>query len=156
MALFIAAIALFVAAAAYFYLRDKKPAEPVATETGSFNSISIRIDQRSACDAARKIARQRFLSGAAPRLPLPACTAATCRCKFERHADRRAGSRRASEAGTFEPLFRGDNQRERTRGRRAEDRGERPAASSPDEFDPSASYYDFNSESGRHKTLDED
>jgi len=156
MALILAAIALVVVAAAYVYLRDRKPKRSAAEETGSFHAVSIRIDKRSACDAARKISRRRFLSDAPPRLPLPECTASNCRCRFERHTDRRAGARRASETGTFEPLFGGDDQREESRGRRAEDRGERPVATDPADQDPSSSYYDYISESGRHKKLEED
>jgi len=154
-ALFFVAIAVVVVASAYFYLRGKRPAEPVVTETGSFHAVSIRIDRRSACDAAQKISGQRFLSAAAPRLPLPNCSAKTCRCKFKRHEDRRARPRRASETGTFEPLFHGKNQREQSRGRRGEDRGEWARRLDPSDFDEASSYGDFISESGRHKKLEE-
>ena len=156
MALFFVAIAVVVVAAAYFYLREQKPAEPVASKTGSFHAVSIRIDKRSACDAVRKISGQRFLSAAAPRLPLLNCSAKTCRCKFERHADRRGRPRRASETGTFEPLFWGENKREQSGGRRAEDPGGKFRQPNPTDFDETSSYGDFLSESGRHKKLEED
>ena len=37
-----------------------------------------------------------FLSGVAPRIPLPGCDANECRCKFVHHSDRRPREGRRS------------------------------------------------------------
>ena len=39
---------------------------------------------------------KRFLSSAAPRLPLPDCDVLECKCKFVHHKDRRDGEDRRS------------------------------------------------------------
>jgi hypothetical protein len=39
----------------------------------------------------------RFLSSAAPRLPLPECDALDCKCRFMHHADRRSGADRRGQ-----------------------------------------------------------
>ena len=61
------------------------------TKTGSqFHAVSIRYAD-SACDAAKATEGTRFLSALAPRIPLPECDVAQCRCRFIHHADRRSG-----------------------------------------------------------------
>lgn len=60
-----------------------------------FHAVSIRFDAE-ACDAAREMSGRRFLSTAAPRLPLPDCDAAQCTCRFVHHDDRRSGKDRRS------------------------------------------------------------
>jgi hypothetical protein len=159
--LFLTFLAVVALVAVGLYLRDRNGRKAAAKspdrDAGTFHAVSIRFDQRSACDAARKLKKQRFLSAEAPRLPLPGCTARQCACSYRRYADRRAGSRRASETGSFEPLFRGRDQRTNPKGRRAEDLGESAARSRPEpNWDPSSSYYDFIEESGRHKKLEEE
>jgi hypothetical protein len=69
-----------------------------ARRNTQFHAVSIQsVD--SACEAAKGIQGQRFLSSAAPRLPLPECDAAECRCRFAHHKDRRSGEdRRGSHA----------------------------------------------------------
>jgi hypothetical protein len=37
---------------------------------------------------------KRFLSGAAPRIPLPECDVLECKCRFVHHEDRREGDDR--------------------------------------------------------------
>jgi len=52
------------------------------------------------CAGAAACRGKRFLSADTPRLPLPACDRAqSCGCRYKHHADRRAGPRRAGEAG---------------------------------------------------------
>jgi hypothetical protein len=73
----------------------------------------------SACAAARACKDKRYLSTEAPRLPLAACDAASCKCKYRHFEDRRAGDRRADDPlpGAKPPAA---NRREK-KGRRAED-----------------------------------
>jgi len=85
---------------------DKKPAR--ATKSGEYYSVSIKLCG-DACDAAREMAGERFLSVDAPQLPLPGCTRAECNCGFVHHADRRTPADRRSlfntgvsmDSGTF-------------------------------------------------------
>jgi hypothetical protein len=73
----------------------------------------------SACHAAQACKGKRYLSPEAPKLPLADCDAPACACKYRHFDDRRAGPRRAEEAGrdTNRPA---SNRRTR-KGRRAED-----------------------------------
>jgi hypothetical protein len=66
-----------------------------AAENTAYHAVSIKFDS-NACDAAREMSGRRFLSNAAPRLPLPECNALECRCRFVHHKDRRAGKDRRS------------------------------------------------------------
>ncbi|MDX1405445.1 MAG: hypothetical protein R3192_12945 [Woeseiaceae bacterium] len=95
------AIALILAAALIVLLvmskksKSPSPTRPkVLTEsqttTSKFHAVSVQY-AAGACDAARSIEGKRFLSSAAPRLPLPDCDARECKCRFMHHADRRSG-----------------------------------------------------------------
>ena len=42
---------------------------------------------------------KRYLSGAAPKLPLPNCTNLECKCRFVHHKDRREGEDRRNPFG---------------------------------------------------------
>ncbi|MEX2258404.1 MAG: hypothetical protein WD672_06825 [Woeseia sp.] len=68
---------------------------PLADGSGRFHAVSIRFGA-SPCNKARHLHGQRFLSEAAPRLPMDGCDAANCDCRFVHHADRRAGDDRRS------------------------------------------------------------
>jgi len=139
--LFILVLAVAVIAC---YLRQpasRRPEAPV--DWADFRAVTVTFDQDEACPAVREFAQRRFLCSEAPALPLPDCTEATCICRFERHADRRQGSRRAAETGVFEPLFDGVENRVRSGGRRAEDAVELDSITEPSDFDPSATYSDF-------------
>lgn len=61
--------------------------------TSAFHAVSVKYSS-NACDAAKAMTGRRFLSGAAPRLPLPGCDASECRCGFAHHSDRRSGNDR--------------------------------------------------------------
>ena len=87
---------------AWLYLRRRKPAAPESeskppTEAGSgrYHAVSIKFDSK-ACEAAKALSGRRFLSDAAPRLPLAGCDAPECNCRFAHHKDRRSGSDRRS------------------------------------------------------------
>lgn len=65
------------------------------------------------CRAATEIKDRRFLSAAAPKIPLPACDVATCKCRFVHYDDRRSDEDRRRLAMTAQGLL----TRERRRGR---------------------------------------
>ena len=68
----------------------------VASKSTPYHAVSIKL-AGNACSAAKAMSGRRFLSGAAPRLPLPDCTMLECKCRFVHHADRRAGPDRRSQ-----------------------------------------------------------
>jgi hypothetical protein len=45
----------------------------------------------NACDAAQALSGKRYLANEAPKLPLPDCNAATCKCQIVPLSDRRSG-----------------------------------------------------------------
>jgi hypothetical protein len=65
------------------------------------------------CKAAVDLKGRRFLSAEAPKLPLPGCDAASCRCRFVHHNDRRMDDDRRQLI--VNPL--GHQMRDRRRGR---------------------------------------
>ena len=76
----------------------KKPdpvAERISHKSTEYHAVSIRFES-NACKAAREMEGRRFLSSAAPRLPLPECDVLECNCRFIHHKDRRAGRDRRS------------------------------------------------------------
>lgn len=75
--------------------REDVPGPPAGQEKTAYHAVSIRFSE-NACDAAREMSGRRFLSSAAPRLPLPNCDATECRCRFVHHDDRRSGKDRRS------------------------------------------------------------
>ena len=69
---------------------------PAPDRTGSeFHAVSLKVTGK-ACDAARAMTGRRFLSAAAPKLPLPDCDVLECNCRFVHHKDRRSGKDRRS------------------------------------------------------------
>jgi hypothetical protein len=91
----------------------QKPAE-------EWHAVEI-IPQRFACPEARALAKRRFLSREAPRLPLPDCsTPWRCDCTYRHFQDRRTGPRRAWERGLPGLPWHGKNRRDK-RGRRSDD-----------------------------------
>lgn len=92
---------------AYAIMRKRKsgdnvrPDENQNTESqsgSSFHAVSLKY-AANACQAAVDMDGRRFLSGAAPRIPLPGCDAHECRCKFLHHEDRRANEDRRNPYG---------------------------------------------------------
>jgi hypothetical protein len=64
-------------------------------KTGVYHAVAIKYSE-NACDAAKAMTGRRFLSSAAPRLPLPDCDYMDCRCVFAHHKDRRTNTERRS------------------------------------------------------------
>ena len=73
-----------------------EPATPKRTGNTTYHAVSLKIDAQRACDAAKEMTGRRFLSNAAPRLPLAGCDVLECRCRFTHHKDRRTGKDRRS------------------------------------------------------------
>lgn len=76
-------------------LAEQAQFEKKVENTSAFHAVSLKYSS-NACDAAKAMTGRRFLSGAAPRLPLPGCDALECRCGFAHHEDRRTGNDRRS------------------------------------------------------------
>ena len=67
-------------------------------DSGKFHAVAIKYSEH-ACDAAKALTGRRFLSNAAPRLPLPDCDYPDCDCRFSHFSDRRTGRDRRSPFG---------------------------------------------------------
>ncbi len=70
---------------------DARPDSGIA----QYHAVSI-VFEEGACKAAKAMSGRRFLSTAAPRLPLPDCDVLECRCRFTHYKDRRSGKDRRS------------------------------------------------------------
>jgi hypothetical protein len=97
-----AIIGILILAVIFFVVRSKgsesKPQSPTArpvkaTATSEFHAVSIKFAS-SACSAAKSLDGKRFLSSAAPRIPLADCDVLECKCRFVHHSDRREGDDR--------------------------------------------------------------
>lgn len=73
----------------------EKPAQYASQKSTAYHAVSIKFTG-NACKAARDLEGRRFLSSAAPRLPLPECDVLECNCRFAHHQDRRTGKDRRS------------------------------------------------------------
>ena len=98
--LMLGALLLLAVAWLVVRIRQNKAAEkaastPVPNPRGEYNAVAIQYSE-NACDAAKAMTGRRFLSTAAPRIPLPGCDYLDCRCQFAHYDDRRAGSDRRS------------------------------------------------------------
>ncbi len=66
-------------------------------KSSPWRAVAI-VPGESACEAARQLRGQRFLTGKAPRLPLPGCNLQNqCQCKYQHLRDRRGEPRRATD-----------------------------------------------------------
>jgi len=74
---------------------SRNPGTKPVDKTSAYHAVSLKYSS-DACDAAKALTGRRFLSGAAPQLPLPDCNAAECNCGFAHHSDRRSGKDRRS------------------------------------------------------------
>ena len=70
-------------------VRPDEHRKAATVKNTKFHAVSIRFAP-NACAAAKAMEGRRFLSSAAPKIPLPDCDAEVCECKFKHHADRRA------------------------------------------------------------------
>ena len=71
--------------------RPPLPGRDELAKTGSqYHAVSLQFSD-SACEAAKALENKRFLSGVAPRIPLPECDVQKCKCRFIHHDDRRRG-----------------------------------------------------------------
>lgn len=71
----------------------RNPTKKPVDQTSAYHAVSLKYSS-DACDAAKALTGRRFLSAAAPPLPLPECDAAECNCGFAHHSDRRSGKDR--------------------------------------------------------------
>ena len=77
---------------------DEKSQVRLKSTNSEFHAVSIKYSGR-ACDGAKDLSGRRFLSTAAPKLPLPDCDVLDCSCRFAHHQDRRAQKDRRSPFG---------------------------------------------------------
>jgi hypothetical protein len=123
--------ALLILAVAWLVLRirQNKAIEQLQStrkprDSGKFHAVAIKYSE-DACDAAKALTGRRFLSSAAPRLPLPECDFPNCSCQFAHFNDRRAGRDRRSPfapaASTGTTGVHSQERRDRTDRRRGTD-----------------------------------
>jgi len=95
---------LLVAGWVFIRLRSSSTADQPKTtvrvkrDDTTYHAVSIKITGH-ACKPAEEMTGRRFLSTAAPKLPLPGCDVLDCNCRFVHHKDRRAGRDRRSAFG---------------------------------------------------------
>jgi len=75
-----------------------KPTVHTSSAKSAYHAVSIKFSS-GACKEAKELEGRRFLSIAAPRLPLQGCQILECDCRFVHHKDRRAGKDRRSPFG---------------------------------------------------------
>lgn len=86
----------------------------LARAGGPYHCVALK-PRAGCCPAVRKAAGTRYLSRQAPPLPLPNCTAASCRCTYLHFDDRRDSDRRMPFAPRRSSAH-GDKAGERRRG----------------------------------------
>ena len=64
-----------------------------------YHAVCIRPGVVS-CQASKQFGNMRFLSGRAPRFPLPECTCEQCECSYTHYDDRRLGVDRRRKLAT--------------------------------------------------------
>lgn len=123
MALSIAVLAILgVLLLVWAWTRRRRQAHPQKPGTASpYHSVGLQVGA-AACQAARDLGSRRFLAREAPALPLSACSAAACQCKYVHFDDRRAGERRDLGRPRMRNLQSADwRERRRGQGRRKAD-----------------------------------
>jgi hypothetical protein len=94
----------------------------MVSKTSSPWSAASILAGITGCEAARALKGQRFLSAAAPRIPLAECSSAqSCRCVYRKFADRRAGPRRTEDQPGMRRTRNSGPERRVGRGRRRTD-----------------------------------
>jgi hypothetical protein len=92
-----------------------------ARASSHWHAVAIK-PKGQCCDAVEARRTTRFLSGDAPRLPLPECsTSDTCTCVYKHHADRRAQPRRLDEKDGLRRSVKVEQERRQTHDRRKTD-----------------------------------
>lgn len=92
----------------------------VASFSSPWHAVGV-VAATGACEAVRVLADKRFLPADAPRIPLYDCSSPlTCGCVYRHFPDRRVSARRLTDRGAYR-IHRGEERRQPTRGRRAED-----------------------------------
>jgi len=94
--------------------------------SSEYHSVSIKFGN-DACNAAKELRSKRFLSSAAPHLPLPECNLLQCKCRFIHYKDRRTDVDRRNPFRGSMGVGSGEYDQEK---RDAKDRRTEP----PDEF----------------------
>jgi len=108
--------------------RTPAPRTPARKPDTKYHAVSLKI-LPSACDAAKAMEGERYLSAEAPNIPLPECDAATCKCRYVHYKDRRGrDDRRNPWAPGFGGSSTGSYEQEQRKS------GERRNESSDDEF----------------------
>jgi hypothetical protein len=105
------------------YTRNKKTLD--SSQLSPYRSVSIVCDS-GACEAAKALRHEMFLTSEAPLFPLPDCGCSVCSCKYAHHEDRRNQSedRRTPMALSTELFERTGRKDRRTEGgRRSSDWG---------------------------------
>ncbi len=101
-------IAVVILIAAFLLMRRRQSGanqrpDPQHDVTGStnaqFHAVSLEFSSH-ACAVAKAMDGKRFLSIAAPRIPLPDCDVLECKCRFVHYKDRRSGGDRRSPFGS--------------------------------------------------------
>lgn len=131
MNMFIGIVAVVVLLLVFVFVRKPKAEtksrlggrrQSVSKPDPAFHAVSLGFP-KNACDAAKAMEGRRFLSTAAPKIPLPECDAVECKCRFVHHKDRRSGDDRRDPYGQgFGGVATGSYEEEkRKRGERRED-----------------------------------
>jgi len=92
------AIWLFIRSRQSYKPKQEQPAAQSDKANTAYHAVSIKFSS-SACAAAKDMQGRRFLSTAAPKLPLAGCQNLDCSCRFVHHQDRRTGKDRRSPFG---------------------------------------------------------
>lgn len=106
MNLLLMALLLVILLAVWLFMRLKRADNPdppkpqlrASATNSDYHAVSIEFSGH-ACEAAEAMSGRRFLSTAAPRLPLPDCQALECQCRFVHYQDRRTRKDRRSPFG---------------------------------------------------------
>lgn len=114
-----------VVACAALLWRNLKSRRKAAERAVSYRCVGIEPGDRfHACDAVKAVGSRRFLPGETPTLPLRACTADHCSCRYAHFDDRRVDNRRIgrSRPASMPLQLVGWVERRHGRGRRKADR----------------------------------
>lgn len=88
----------------------------------NFTAVSI-VTPATCCLAVKEFAGRKLLAKDAPRLPLPGCSdPRQCKCRFQKHADRRGGDEDRRLFTTQQrSIWYSGQQRRKSTGRRSDD-----------------------------------